>query len=381
MVYEVDGNIPYGNVVNVSYDHETSVPQVNFSAHPHGGPEALWFCFRLLSAGEQNPANKINLVLHNCNNLLGWSLPQSIRPVIRYEGEPWQRISGGKPIELPDGRITASWQVDTPSTYLDFALCYPYGQLELEKMLKESQGFWQKDVIGVSQNGRPLLRFSNAYGKLGSQRPGLYLIARQHSGETPGSWVLEGFLRYIATLGEAAPLVWAVPLANIDGIEQGDYGKDNFPYDLNRAWGTPPMRHETLVIQRDFANWKTRCKPILGIDFHAPGACEKDGIYCFLPNHERFPQHHKQAQCWSQLIACGLGPEFASPSFGKVASHSSRWESPNFTTFCCKENICGLSFETPYSAVGDRVLTVDEYLEAGARIARAIVDSQLLKEA
>ena len=116
-------------------------------------------------------------------------------------------------------------------------------------MIQETGSFWRVDTIGVSQGGRPLLRLSNDYGRPKGERPGVFLMARQHSGEVSGAWVLDGVLRRFAELGEAAPLVWAIPLANIDSVEQGDYGKDNFPYDMNRAWGKLPMRHETLVLQ------------------------------------------------------------------------------------------------------------------------------------
>ena len=156
-----------------------------------------------------------------------------MRPVVRggrlstrgdaSDGD-WQRLEAGIVGQLPDGRTCVTWVVGAPPgppypSYLDVAYCYPYGLPEVEALMRETEGYWQADIIGVSQGGRPLVRLSNAYGQAGGQRPGLYLIARQHSGETPGSWVLDGFLRHLVLLGEAAPLVWSVPLTNIDGVE------------------------------------------------------------------------------------------------------------------------------------------------------------------
>jgi hypothetical protein len=178
----------------------------------------------------------------------------------------------------------------------------------------------------------------------------------------------------MASLGKNAPLIWAVPLSNIDGVEQGDYGKDNFPYDLNRAWGSVPMRHETLVIQRDVQRWKSRCRPVLGIDFHAPGASEADGIYFYIPNPEKYPEHHKTALLWTDSIAGGLTPKFASKSFGRVAKYASRWETPTFAAYCCNvPGMCGASMETPYALAGDTLLTAELYQEAGRRMAESIV--------
>jgi hypothetical protein len=355
------------------------VIEVCFTPDPHGGPECLWFCFRLLQAnpvaGAQPCAQgKVRLVLEHSYNMLGGHEPQHIRPVIRYPDGDWQRLAAGAVEELPDGRVQVAWLVDG-RVPLDVAICYPYGRPELEALIADTDGYWRADTIGVSQGGRPLLRLSNGYGQAGGERPGLYLLARQHSGETPGSWVLDGFLRYVATLGPEAPLVWVVPLSNVDGVEGGDYGKDNYPYDLNRAWGQPPMRHEVLVYQRDMQRWAARCRPALAIDFHAPGACETSGIYCYLADPARYPQFHEQALSWTTYLKGALTGKYAAETFERVADYPSRWETPRFSTYCWERlDVCGLGIETPYASVGDLVLTWEDYREAGARIARGVVE-------
>jgi hypothetical protein len=255
------------------------------------------------------------------------------------------------------------------------AYCYPYGPPEIEALISETTGYWQADTIGVSQEGRALTRLSNVYGETQDGRPGLYLIARQHSGETSGSWVLDGFLRHIASLGGAAPLVWSVPLTNIDGVWGGDYGKDNYPYDLNRAWGRPPMRHEVLVLQRDIGRWKARCQPALVLDFHAPGACETSGIYCYLADPALYSRFHQEALGWAAAIKSRLARQYAAECFERVARYASRWETPRFTGYCWSQHgICGLGVETPYAMVGDLVMTREHYREAGARIAAGVLD-------
>jgi hypothetical protein len=178
----------------------------------------------------------------------------------------------------------------------------------------------------------------------------------------------------MAFLGSKAPLAWAVPFSNVDGVEQGDYGKDNFPYDLNRAWGSPPMRHESLVIQRDVQRWRGRCQPRLTLDFHAPGGGEGAGAYLYLPNPEHFPEHHKQTLRWGEALKAKLGPEYASNDFGRVVNYRSRWETPTFTRYSCEAlNVCGITLETPYAVAGQTLLTRERYQEMGRRIAEAIV--------
>jgi hypothetical protein len=239
-------------------------------------------------------------------------------------------------------------------------------------LLSETSGYWEPAEIGVSQGGRPLIRLSN-YGAAGDRATGVYVIARQHAGETPGSWVLDGFLRKIASFGGDAPLVWAVPLADIDGVEEGAYGKDRYPYDLNRAWGQPPMRHEVLAYKRDLDYWFGITETGLGIDFHAPGCCESGGIYAFLPNPDKFSGLHEMASKAAAGIKQHLS-QFAAPEFGRVARYLSRWNTPSFSSHICSRGLFALSLETPYHQVGEMVLTRESYREAGERIADSVIE-------
>lgn len=371
MTCRVEVDVPYGNACDISVTEDDGVTVVGFASDPHGGPECLWFCFRLRrTAGGRG---KVRLVWRHFGNALGGADPTKMRPVVRDGGGDWRRLGPGGATRVADGRLEAWWLIDVGDAGVDVALCYPYGREEVEALVAETAGSLQCDTIGVSQGGRPLWRVSNDYGQEGSDRPGVYVIARQHSGETPGSWVLDGFLRAMAEAGAAAPLVWAVPLSNIDGVEQGDYGKDNFPYDLNRAWGQPAMRHEVLVMQRDMARWCGRCAPVLAIDFHAPGACEADGAYFFLPKPDDSKTLDAQAKQWADRLADAMAA-YASSDYARVAAYASRWETPTFVAHCCGVlGVCALSLETPYGMAGTQVLTREAYREIGARLARGIV--------
>jgi hypothetical protein len=370
----LDTRIPYGNACDVSVTSRQDGWTVAFAADPHGGPETLWFGFRLRhEEGAGTPIGKVRLMLKHFGNMLGGRRAEDLRPVARLAGGDWERMEAGCTESLPDGRTDASWTFEVPVPYVDIALCYPYGVPEVEALVRQTGGYWRADTIGVSQAGRPLVRLSNGPGAPGSDRPGLYVIARQHSGETPGSWVLDGLLRQIASQGEKAPLVWAVPLTNIDGVEQGDYGKDNFPYDLNRAWGRPAMRHENLVFQQDGDRWRRRCRPALAMDFHAPGVCETDGCYCYLPRPGTFPAQQDDAKEWTDRLAEALSCEYAAASFHRVVNYASRWETPTFSLYFAGLGACGLCMEIPYSQIGQKVLTRQEYAEIGRRAARGIM--------
>jgi hypothetical protein len=370
----IEPDVPYGNVAEVAVAEEGDKTEVAFAAHPHGGPESLWFCFRIANTGRGKGRQSLRLVLKHPGNVLGGSDLANMRPVVRVEGREWERLPEGAVEELPDGRRRVIWGIEYPATWAEVAYCYPYGPPDMETLIRETAGLWHAETIGVSQQGRPIARLSNDFGTKGGETPGLFLISRQHSGETPGSWVLDGFLRHLAGEGRAAPVVWAVPFANIDGVMQGDYGKDSFPYDVNRAWGAPPMRHETLVIQRDIGRWAARCKPALGIDFHAPGACEADGVYCYLPKPKAHPEQHRKAVEWASAIEQALTGNLAAEEFGRVADYKSRWETPNFVSYLCgQHDVCALTIETPYALIKGRGLTREDYREIGQRIASGVL--------
>jgi len=368
-------NIPYGNVANVRVQQLDQATEVRFTPHPHGGPECLWFCFQVCRERSEGGAlGRLRLVLECPETMLGGGQPANFRPVMRIAGGDWQRTGAPELVELPDGRRQVVWTLNVAKRSLDFAFAYPYGREDVERLVKQTGCYWRVDTIGVSQGGRPLWRLTNDYGRAKGKRPGVYLMARQHSGEVSGSWVLDGVLRRFAELGDAAPLVWAVPLANVDGIEQGDYGKDNFPYDLNRAWGKPPMRHEVLVFQQDMRRWAQRCRPAAGIDFHSPGASEAEGIYAFVHASEKFPDVAKRAAEWAGALEESLGTEFAAAKFTRSGDYNSRWNTPRFGGFCQEEmKTPGIAVETPYAIIHKTVMTREKYREAGRRIADAIV--------
>ncbi len=374
MGLRVETTLPMMNAAAVAVGARDGIMEVAFAPHPHGGPEVLWFNFRVVRDGETPPkGSKFRLALKNPDLMLGGGEPRNLRPVIRRGDGDWERLGEGAREEIADGRIRMVWTVPVPETALEFAVCYPYGLADLAQLRQDAGSTWTAATIGLSQGGRSVTRLSSEPGMSGGTKPGLYLVARQHAGETPGSWVLDGFLRWVAAHRESAPLVWAVPFADIDGVEQGDYGKDKFPYDLNRAWGDPPMRHETLVISHDMRRWASRCKPAFALDFHAPGACEAEGIYAFLPDPRKYPLEHKAAERWAALLNGALVPKFVSEKVDRVASYASRWNTPNFVQHCfARLNVPALTVEIPYALCGKSVFTRELYREAGERIAAAI---------
>ncbi|MCC7145496.1 MAG: hypothetical protein IT443_03550 [Phycisphaeraceae bacterium] len=380
MTYRVRDDLPSGNVADVHIDENASLPRIAFSAHPRGGPEALWFHFRVERTGAAAGAEgQLQLVLKHYLSLAYTSaeLTDSMRPVLRSPYQDWQRLDAPQRIDLPDGQIDLTWTVPAPAAgaWIEVAFCYPYTPDDLARLIDQTGGYWRADAIGLSATGEPITRLSNRYAPPAAAEPGIYLIARQHAGETPGGWVLDGLLRALAAAGDTSPLTWVVPIADVDGCVGGDYGKDQFPYDLNRAWGRPAMRHEVLVLQHDLRRWAQRCRPALALDFHAPGACENTGVYCYPPDPDDAPKRRALADPWLERLREALG-EYAAGNFARVAKYRSRWETPDFCEFVGLELGCpAVAIETCYAlaGAGKILLTRQSYQDIGCRLAKAIV--------
>lgn len=373
----VTSDFPGGNVCAVDIQRVEDVYEIRFAADPRGGTEALWFYFRVTAP----PGATLALILTNPDTLLGgrgsWA---GVHPVARELSTdanptgPWRRLSGGTMRELADGRSEVAWQLTSSTRGLEFAFSFPYGLKELEETLAACSGYWRVDRIGVSSRGRPVLRLSNSYGHPERPRPGVLLVARQHAGETPGSWVLDGLLR--AAPAEISPeelLLWVIPFANVDGVVDGDYGKDPHPMDLNRDWASPmPMRYEVSVIRRDIDRFSQRTHLVAAIDLHAPGAREADGVYFQMlkPGEDQA----RAARQFVDALVPHLPDELMAREPLRLASYASRWnEQGTLGRYLWNRfQIPAPALEVPYSRARTRVLEIEDYRQMGAALAKAL---------
>ena len=366
MSLHVQTDFPGGNACAIDVRQTADRDIVYFAADPGGGTEALWFYFRVVECSER----PVELVLSNLDTCLGGGSAnwENVRPVVRQAGSTWERLPNAEIDTLADGRRQAAWTITPRYDSFECALCFPYGLSDLEMTRAACGDYWGLDLIGVTSGGQPLPRLSNTAK---AEAPGLYLVARQHSGETPGSWVLDGLLRHAAaSLDPADLLIWAVPLADLDGIVAGAYGKDPFPWDLNRAWTTPPMRHETRVISSDLARWARQATPALGVDFHAPGPTEAEGAYFFLPREERPEASRAAAQIAVDAIAPALPKALLHAQPTRQVAYPSRWDATATLDAHIWDHfeIPCLALETPYTSSHNTLLTREQYRRLGAAL-------------
>ena len=376
MSLKFENRFPSGNARRISVKQEGDLTEVAFAPEPGGGAECLWFYFRLTeTAPEEAPGGKVKLVLRHLDNLLGANLTTGLRPVYKPAGKDWFRLRQGRMEVHPDGRHDLSWIIDYPAPSTEVALCFPYGAAEVSQLTSKTKGYWTSSSIGLSEGGRTINRLSNTFGTMGGKLPGIYLLSRQHGGETPGSWVLDGLLREFARTRSRRAVVWVAPLLNIDGITRGDYGRDSSVLGFDSLWGDAAGRHEIIVLKRDVERWKERCQPFLSLDFMAPGASASDGLFCALPSHEENSGLRKKSLGWGNHFSNFVTPKYAAPDFIPSTEHKSHWQASGFVNWISRHlDICALTINAPYALAGENLLSRKCYREAGKAIAAAILD-------
>jgi murein tripeptide amidase MpaA len=107
--------------------------------------------------------------------------------------------------------------------------------------------------IGESLEQRPIDVIE--VGKVGGPKRKVWIVTRQHAGETQGAWLIEGLLSRLlderdafagALLDKAA--LYIVPNMNPDGSARGNFRTNAAGRDLNREWSDPVVQASPEVV-------------------------------------------------------------------------------------------------------------------------------------
>ncbi|EAR84877.2 zinc carboxypeptidase family protein (macronuclear) [Tetrahymena thermophila SB210] len=161
-----------------------------------------------------------------------------------------------------------SYKFENSNDTVYFAHCYPYTYTDLNNYLSGLLSSNPSEMSKICQRKKLCLTLAKnkcdiltitAPKQLKSSanqksKQAIIIIARQHPGETPGSWMVEGVINYLCNLKseEASYLrekcvFKVVPMVNPDGVIHGNYRTDLSGVDLNRNWLTPDKQYLTTV--------------------------------------------------------------------------------------------------------------------------------------
>ncbi|PSJ81403.1 M14 family metallopeptidase [Neisseria iguanae] len=210
---------------------------------------AQWFYFRLQGAAYQN------CVMHFDNAAEaaypdGWKEYQACAS---YDRQNWFRV----PTCYENGVLTINHTPLSNSVY--YAYFEPYSHEQHLNLLGDAQGsgLCQIDDLGCTVQGRDVNLLT--IGNQAESDLKVWIIARQHPGETMAEWFVEGFLgRLLDPQDPTARALldrvtfYIVPNMNPDGSVLGNLRTNAAGANLNREWQNPtPERSPEVYVVRE----------------------------------------------------------------------------------------------------------------------------------
>lgn len=183
-----------------------------------------------------------------------------------------------------------------------FATAIPYTYCRLEKIFKllkcHNSQYITTGVLckSLAMIDIPLITITNPFVPIENKRI-IVAVARVHPAETVGSWVMEGFLRFISSKHPEAAMLRnkfifkIVPMLNPDGVIVGNSRTSMSGNDLNRTYINPDReKHPEIAALKELV-WElqssSKGKVFLFVDMH--GHFAKKGSFIYGPH---FPMHN-----------------------------------------------------------------------------------------
>ncbi|TKJ41561.1 hypothetical protein CEE37_03070 [candidate division LCP-89 bacterium B3_LCP] len=215
---------------------------IEFSIPPDpGGDQYLWFYFQVISKKKEPH----RFILKNATGAhqtgKRWNIT---KPIFSADGEKWvraQKVQYARQVSISDMSIAKVFRFQSPiiAETLYVAYSYPYTNTDLRDYLGTICIDQSVEItkFGSTEEERPipLLQIDSPREKK------IWIIGREHPGETPLSFVCEGMIQALLD----SPAGWKlrqsygfsiVPILNVDGVENGYYYHNTGGVNLARDW-------------------------------------------------------------------------------------------------------------------------------------------------
>ncbi len=375
MAISFQTDFPGGNGQLLSVDESADRPAVRFATEAKNCPLGLWFHFRVSGLGGAG----VRCVLVNPEQTLDGTDWSGNCIVYRIGKGAWART--GKPlrIEVVGGRCEWAWDIDATGDEIEVAFCFPYQLADLEATLSQLDGAFASAMIGMTPAGRQIVRLFNRLPD--GQTPAVFLTGRHHAGETPGSWVLDGLLRHIASEKRLHEQItwWAVPFVDLDDVVDGSYGKDPYPCDCNRAYGPGfPRRVEIAAVMADVRRLQQETEHLFFIDLHAPGHNEHGSYVPIYDWGKDLPASPAAQDEFAEQFRAACPEDIRSPiahvirQGGAIPGPYSGFAAQRWAATALK--IDAVLLEISYQGNGKTYYTIEDYRRLGSSLAETITE-------
>ena len=233
-------NFDAGNIEVINSDNPKDI---QLAIRPDVGGEFFqWFNFRLSGqVGEQYVLNILNASESAFPD--GWI---NYKAVASYDREFWFRL----PTSYQDGKLTITVEMEYDT--IQIAYFAPYSYERHQDLLAAMQ---MHPLVTLEHLGQTLDKRDLTLVKIGdnadnaqSNKRNIWIIARQHPGETMAEWLVDGLLHSLLDSDNATARAlldkanfYIVPNMNPDGSVRGHLRTNAVGTNLNREWLNPSL--------------------------------------------------------------------------------------------------------------------------------------------
>lgn len=255
-----------------------------------------WFHFRLESEAQQPHTFNIQGLAKSAYPE-GWD---GYDVVASYDREEWFRI----PAEFDGDKLSFNIIPEYGSMY--FAYFAPYSYDRHQDLLHNAQMHHscKLETLGSTLDGNDISLLT--IGEPSPEKKNIWVIGRQHPGETMAEWFIEGLLLRLLdetdTVGRAlldSVTIRVVPNMNPDGSIRGHLRTNGIGVNLNREWQTPSLEKSPEVFHVRQRMLETGVDMFL--DIHGDEAIPynfvagSEGIPSYNDKIAELEEHFKQA--------------------------------------------------------------------------------------
>jgi len=262
-----------------------------------------WFHFRLQSTAAREHVMRIQ----NASGAAyaeGW---KDYQAVASYDRNTWFRVE----TDYVEGELIIRHTPEHESTYYAYFTPYSYERhLDLLQRIQQSP-LCTIEHLGNTIDGRDMS--VAVIGDVATDKKPVWVIGRQHPGESMAEWFIEGLLDRI--LDEDEPVArkllqsctfYVVPNMNPDGSVLGNLRSNSAGANLNREWLEPTMSRSPEVYLVREKMLQTGVS--LFLDIHGDEAIP----YNFLAGCEGIPSydsHHKAMEDFFKASFISVSPD------------------------------------------------------------------------
>lgn len=278
MSISISDNFDGGNIEVISID---SIKDIKLKIRKDTNSDFLqWFHFRI--QGVKAQACVVNII--NAGETAypeGW---ENYQARASYDRENWFQI----PTSYDGQELKIKYTPIYDSMYIAYFAPFSYEQhLNLIQFAQLSP-ICNLESLGKTTQGRDIdfLRI----GKEDKNKKKLWIIARQHPGETMAEWFMSGLIERILNPEDSSAIkllekanLYLVPNMNIDGSILGNLRVNANGVNLNREWANPSLENSPEVYYV-----KKKMKEI-GMDFNLDVHGDEALPYVFISGIEGIP--------------------------------------------------------------------------------------------